>query len=376
MAKKKKPFLAYIAPKAAHEPFNPAPWYADYWDPSWPAREPITENWNCSFESRKNHHGVIATEQMITEQASKVITGMFKNRWRTLMSVDDLISDVIWTVYDLGLLDSTYFFYSTDHGFQLGQFNLLMDKRHVYEWDTKIHLLARGPGIMPGSSFKEPGTQVDIAPTLLGLAGLAAPSQMDGRSIVPFLVQAEAEDLLESTKQHLASLGDAHAYRSGWRQEVFIEMYFVSYNVKCTSGCHGGRYPHRDSLCANVVNNTDCWCPIKWDGKSGLPTGCYPTEDATNNFIAIRELGGKNTLYAEFQTGDLATGSVDFSRTDFVEYYDLAVDPWEMRNLFSSTPAAVLSPLHSRLHRWAACAGPSCDPNLWSPAPQLEEIVV
>ena len=30
-----RPFFAYIAPKAAHEPFNPAPWYLDHWDPSW-----------------------------------------------------------------------------------------------------------------------------------------------------------------------------------------------------------------------------------------------------------------------------------------------------------------------------------------------------
>lgn len=29
------PFFAYIAPKAAHEPFDPAPWYMGYWDSSW-----------------------------------------------------------------------------------------------------------------------------------------------------------------------------------------------------------------------------------------------------------------------------------------------------------------------------------------------------
>ena len=34
-------------------------------------------------------------------------------------------------------MDRTYFFFSSDHGFQLGQFNIPMDKRHVYEWDTK-----------------------------------------------------------------------------------------------------------------------------------------------------------------------------------------------------------------------------------------------
>ena len=28
---KTTPFFAYVAPKAAHEPFNPAPWYRDHW---------------------------------------------------------------------------------------------------------------------------------------------------------------------------------------------------------------------------------------------------------------------------------------------------------------------------------------------------------
>jgi hypothetical protein len=44
--------------------------------------------------------------------------------------------------------------------FQLGQFNIIMDKRHVYDWDTRIHLLSRGPGIAAGSTFAVPATQV------------------------------------------------------------------------------------------------------------------------------------------------------------------------------------------------------------------------
>ena len=39
-----------------------------------------------------------------------------------------------------------------------------------YDWDTHIHLLARGPGIKPGSTWVQPATQVDMAPTFLGLA--------------------------------------------------------------------------------------------------------------------------------------------------------------------------------------------------------------
>jgi arylsulfatase A-like enzyme len=60
-----RPFFAYVAPKAAHEPFNPAPWYEGHWDPSWPSHEPRPVNWNCSKESRADHHGTIATNPMI-----------------------------------------------------------------------------------------------------------------------------------------------------------------------------------------------------------------------------------------------------------------------------------------------------------------------
>jgi len=357
-----KPFFAYIAPKAAHEPFIPAPWYLEHWDESWPAHEPRPENWNCSFESRKNHHGTVATEPMITEFAAKIVTGVFKNRWRTLMSVDDVIGDVVQTVSDLGLLDSTYFFYSSDHGFQLGQFNILMDKRHVYEWNTKIHLLARGPGIQAGSVMPMPGTQVDIAPTLLGLAGVRAPSSMDGKSIVPFLVDPLSNDLFDSTREHLQSLGDLAVYRDAWRNEVFIEYYFCDNNVKCTvecdSGVPTGDYPHKDSNCVDLANNADCWCQGK---PSDVSSTCYATETPANNFIALRMFDDEGTLYAEFQSGNELNEDIKFDAVDFVEHYHVGKDTWQMHNLHSDSS---LSPkrevLSKRLHEWFLCAGSTC----------------
>ena len=35
-----RPFMAYIGTKAPHDPFDPAPWYKDHWDPTWPAHAP------------------------------------------------------------------------------------------------------------------------------------------------------------------------------------------------------------------------------------------------------------------------------------------------------------------------------------------------
>eukprot|EP00927_Polykrikos_kofoidii_P025765 TRINITY_DN23087_c0_g1_i1.p1 TRINITY_DN23087_c0_g1~~TRINITY_DN23087_c0_g1_i1.p1 ORF type:complete len:582 (-),score=64.81 TRINITY_DN23087_c0_g1_i1:25-1770(-) len=366
VAKEGRPFMAYIAPKAAHEPFNPAPWYANAWDAGWPEHEPRDENWNCSFESRKHHAGNIPLEPMITDEAARIITGVWKNRWRTLMSVDDVIAEVIKTVDDLGLSDSTYFLYSSDHGFQLGQFNIPMDKRHVYEWDTKIHLLARGPGIRPGSSFAQPGTQVDIAPTLLGLAGLKATDKMDGRSIVPFLVDVHSKELLESTVNHIAELGHLGAYRRSWRKEVFIEYYYCDFNVKCVNGanhtCPQGNYPSRDSNCVDLTpgNNAQCWC-----GSNKYPTdsqgSCYATEDSSNNWIAVRSLvPHQNFVYVEYQNGDQAAKDIDFQNVSFVEYFDLDADSVMLTNLASSLPTDKRLGLSKRVHEWFKCAGKSC----------------
>ena len=75
----------------------------------------------------QGHAGVVPSQPMISEGAAAVTRGVFRNRWRTLMSVDDLIADVVHLVEaELGLAEHTYFIYTSDHGFQLGQFNILM----------------------------------------------------------------------------------------------------------------------------------------------------------------------------------------------------------------------------------------------------------
>ncbi len=318
-----KPFFAYIAPKAAHEPFLPAPWYNTTWDPSWPEHEPRPESWNCSAESRKDHHYTIATEPMIGEEDAASITAVFKDRWRTLMSVDDLIRDTMQTIENMGMMDNTYFFYSSDHGFQLGEFNLPFDKRHVYDFDIRIHLLIRGPGIKPGSTFDYLGSNVDFAATWLGLAGIERGSGIDGKSIVPLIVDGSDANVPESTAQHLARHDER--YVSDWRQSILIEYYFVDNNTKC------------------------------------IPD-CYNIEDASNNYIGLRKTNPKgpdgNMLYAEFQTSN--NSEVYFDQPDFYEVYDVEKDPWEMNNLYGTTPSPTLERYRQELHAWFTCAEDTC----------------
>ena len=134
----------------------------------------------------------------------------------------------------------------------------------MYDFDTRVHLLAMGPGIPAGSTWSLPATQVDLAPTFLGLAGLDKPARFDGKSLVPILVSDSGKDNIpEATALHRARVLDAGKdFLSNWRDSVFIEYYFVDENDKCVSQvsmcaqrvCEEGPFLHRDG-CPRVEHN-------------------------------------------------------------------------------------------------------------------------
>lgn len=321
VAKKGKPFFAYIAPKAAHEPFTPATWYKNYWDKSWPATSPRPPSFNCSAEIRADHHPTIAAMDMFTNDTVNCIDNVYKNRWRTLMSVDDVIQAVIDVTDELGVLHNTYFFYSSDHGFQLGELNLPFDKRNVYEFDVRIHLLARGPGIKAGSKLPMLASNVDLGPTFLDLAGLKPRADMDGKSLLPLMI-SDRSQLPDSVKLSLSRVDNVANYAANWRESLFIEYYYVGIDNKCGMN--------------------------------------HPIEEPDNNFIAVRHMNKKygNILYAEFQNG--TTGWVDFKNPNFYEMYDIDKDPWQLHNIYSMVDNETKAALHKEVHQWLQCKGQNC----------------
>lgn len=66
-----------------------------------------------------------------------------------------------------------------------GQFSLTWDKRQLYETDIKVPMLMRGPGIKIKQLIQSPVLNIDIAPTLLNIAGIHIPDDMDGISMLP-----------------------------------------------------------------------------------------------------------------------------------------------------------------------------------------------
>jgi arylsulfatase A-like enzyme len=116
----------------------------------------------------------------------------YEKQLESLRAVDDGVKQVIQTLGAMHRLRNTYVLFVSDNGFFFGEHRLLGGKFLAYEPATHMPFLIRGPGIKQGSSTGELVANVDIAPTLLELAGAEADKSIDGRSLVPYL---EDEDL-------------------------------------------------------------------------------------------------------------------------------------------------------------------------------------
>ncbi len=74
---------------------------------------------------------------------------------------------------------------SSDHGFFLGEHHLY-DKRLMYEPSIRVPMMIRYPGkVKAGAKSNEMVLNLDMAPTLLEIAGLAVPGELQGKSMLP-----------------------------------------------------------------------------------------------------------------------------------------------------------------------------------------------
>ena len=62
---------------------------------------------------------------------------IFRNRWRTLLSVDDMVDDIMAFLRENEMLENTVTMFTSDHGYHLGTFGLPLDKRMPYETDIR-----------------------------------------------------------------------------------------------------------------------------------------------------------------------------------------------------------------------------------------------
>jgi N-acetylglucosamine-6-sulfatase len=110
-----------------------------------------------------------------------------QRRRASLRAVDDGVGEVVDALRRSGRLGNTYVFFTSDNGLFLGEHRLPKGKLRAYEESARVPLMVAGPGVAAGKVSRELVANVDLAPTILGLAGARPTTPLDGRSLLPFL---------------------------------------------------------------------------------------------------------------------------------------------------------------------------------------------
>ncbi len=213
----KQPFFLYLSHKAVHSEFYPAPrHYGRYeeeeitypktmFPPGHPRAQADSTEYNYAAvpnwvkAQRYSWHGV----DYLYHGAYDFET-FYKRYCETLLALDESIGAVLDYLEDKGLMENTIIFYMGDNGFSFGEHGLI-DKRQAYEESMRVPLLVVDrERIKPSTKITQVIQNIDIAPTILNIAGISKPEYMDGSSFAPLLA---GEDIL-------------------WRDTIFYEYFW------------------------------------------------------------------------------------------------------------------------------------------------------
>ncbi|XP_069760118.1 N-acetylglucosamine-6-sulfatase isoform X2 [Narcine bancroftii] len=296
------PFFMMVSTPAPHSPWTAAPQYENFF-----LNVKAPRNNNFNIHGKDKHWLIRQAKTPMTNTSINFLDNAFRKRWQTLLSVDDLVEKIVKKLDAVKELENTYIFFTSDNGYHTGQFSLPIDKRQLYEFDIKVPLLVRGPRIKSKTSNKMLVANIDLAPTILDIAGYDInKTRMDGMSILPLL-----NDVSQSVT---------------WRTDILVEYQGEGRNTSNPN------------------------CPLLGPGV----TNCFPDcvcEDAYNNtYACVRTIATQADLqYCEFD-----------DREVFVEVYNLTSDPFEIINIAKTIDQEILEKMNHRLMMLQSCSGSTC----------------
>lgn len=318
-----KPFFVYLAVYAPHAPYTPAPRHANLFPD---AKAPRTPNYNEADVSDKPSY--IRNRQLLTERVMNVIDQDYRKRLQSLQAVDEGIENLVNTLKTAGQLDNTYFFFTSDNGYHMGNHRQIVGKVSPYDEELRVTMRVRGPGVPAGKTLEHLAVNTDLAPTFAELTGAKAADFVDGRSLVPLL------------RDNPPSL-------NMWRQAFSIE---------------NGPDKSVQNLTTYTPDITDPSLLEPQDqdesDRQSLPKG-HPLRDPPPPARGVRF---QTVSYVEYSTGE-------------VELYDLQKDPYQLQNLIPKTNQQLLNQLSSRVKELMTCKASTCRTAEDTPFSSLSQLI-
>lgn len=192
-------------------------------------------NWNKAYSER------IKEAMQLKASGKDMLAWKYQQYLRdylaTILAVDENVGRLINYLKKTGQLDNTLIIFTSDQGFFLGEHGWF-DKRFMYDESLRMPLIVRYPDkIKAGSVTNALAMNVDFAPTILDMAGVKIPQDMQGESLKPILV-------------HSGTIPE------NWRKSVYYHYYeYPSWHmVKRHYGIRTDRYK-----LIHFYNDIDAW---------------------------------------------------------------------------------------------------------------------
>lgn len=179
-----KPFALFLFFKAPHRQWNPPERYkTKYADAV--VKKPAL--WDEPGQGKPR--AFLQAANMFGQYPdTKNYDEMIRDYCRCITGVDDNVGKVLACLEEKKCLDETFVMYTSDNGFFLGEWQRF-DKRFMHEPSIRVPLLIRYPkAVAAGQTPTGMAINVDIAPTVLSVAGVEVPKSMHGRSVMPLIL--------------------------------------------------------------------------------------------------------------------------------------------------------------------------------------------
>jgi iduronate 2-sulfatase len=173
-----RPHTPYVAPRS--------PYFDWYPESEMPVHPPVDQN---PPEVPRPALGSHKQEQEgLTDDLRRQAVQAY---YASISFMDAQVGRVVDALDRLGLAANTIIVFTSDHGYHLGEHGL-WQKMSLFEESARVPLLMIAPGVSrAGSVVKTPVSQLDLYPTLTELAGVKAPANLQGQSLVPLLRDPE-----------------------------------------------------------------------------------------------------------------------------------------------------------------------------------------
>jgi uncharacterized sulfatase len=207
-----------------------------------------------------------------------------------------------------GELDNTIVVVTADNGMPFPR-----AKASLYDYGARMPLAIRwGARVKPGRTVEDFVSFVDFAPTFLAAAGVSAPSEMTGRSLLP-LLESSASGQINPARDHVV---------------MGIERHFPG-------GRPGGAgYPSRAIrtkeflYISNLNPNAE---PV-----GGRPAPAWPANDPTQGYSDV-DGGPAKTYLVQNRAKYPRLFDLAFSRRPAEELYEVSADPFQLKNLATTS---------------------------------------